>query len=80
MDMEVDGLTVAALLLLVASLGMAGVMRRRAARRREEERARARARRRKVPVVSANVRGLPSGATDLWTEETVASTRKGRVA
>jgi hypothetical protein len=67
--MEVDAFSIAALLALLGALYAAGAMRRRAARRREEERARARARRRKVPVVSANVRGLPAGESDLWAEE-----------
>lgn len=78
--MEVNALTLTALLLLVAALCAASVTRRRAARRAEEERARARARRRRVPVVSANVRGLPSGVTDLWAEETDAPQSKNRVA
>jgi hypothetical protein len=64
--MEVDASSVAALLVLLAALCAAGSARRRAARRREEDRQRARARRRAVPVVSANVRGLPPAVTDLW--------------
>jgi hypothetical protein len=64
--MEVDASSIAALLALLAALCAAGSARRRAARRREEDRQRALARRRNVPVVSANVRGLPPAATDLW--------------
>lgn len=67
--MDVDPFSMAALLLLLASLGAARVARRRAARRLAEERARARARRRSVPEVSANVRGLPDGPSDLWADE-----------
>jgi hypothetical protein len=78
--MEVDAFSIAALLLLVGSLVAAGAARRRAARRRAEEIARARARRRKVPVVSANVRGLPSGEPDLWVDERNPTPRKGRAA
>lgn len=50
-------LVVAALVILVAWAAVL-VARRRAARRAAAERARLRARRRKVPVVSANLRGL----------------------
>jgi hypothetical protein len=64
--MEVDASSIAALLALLAALCAAGSARRRAARRREEDRQRALARRRNVPVVSANVRGLPPASTDLW--------------
>ena len=78
--MEVDAFSIAALLALLCALYAAGAMRRRAARRRAEARARARARRRKVPVVSANVRGLPAAATDLWAEEADGRSRKERVA
>jgi hypothetical protein len=67
--MEVDVSSIAALLMLIAALCAAGSARRRAARRREEDRQRALARRRNVPVVSANVRGLPPNAPDLWAEE-----------
>jgi len=67
--MEVDASSIAALLMLLAALCAAGSARRRAARRREEDRQRALARRRNVPVVSANVRGLPPNASDLWAEE-----------
>ncbi len=79
-DMEVDAFSIAALLLLVGSLVAAAASRRRAARRRAEEMARARARRRKVPVVSANVRGLPSGESDLWVDDRNPTPRKGRAA
>jgi hypothetical protein len=78
--MEVDAFSIAALLLLVGSLVTAGAARRRAARRRAQEQARARARRRKVPVVSANVRGLPSGESDLWADDRNSTPRKGRAA
>ena len=67
--MEVDASSIAALLVLLVALRAAGSARRRAARRRAQERQRALAGRRKVPVVSANVRGLPSTTTDLWAEE-----------
>jgi hypothetical protein len=67
--MEVDASSIAALIMLLVALCAAGSARRRAARRREEDRQRARARRRSVPVVSANVRGLPPNAADLWAEE-----------
>jgi len=67
--MDVDPFSLAALLLLLASLGAARAARRRAARRLAEERARARARRRSVPEVSANVRGLSTDSTDLWADE-----------
>jgi len=78
--MEVDAFSMAALLLLLAALGAASAARRRRARRREAERARARARRRKVPDVSANVRGLATGADNLWDDESNARSRKGRAA
>ena len=77
-DMEVDASSIAALLVLLAALGAAGSARRRAARRREEDRQRARARRREVPVVSANVRGLPPAATDLWAAEDGARRQEER--
>jgi hypothetical protein len=67
--MEVDASSIAALLVLLAALGAAGSARRRAARRREEHRQRALARRRNMPVVSANVRGLPPAESDLWAAE-----------
>jgi len=77
-DMEVDASSIAALLVLLAAFCVAGSARRRAARRREEDRQRALARRRNVPVVSANVRGLPRAATDLWAEEGEAARRQDR--
>ena len=76
--MEVDAFSFAALALLLVSFLAARAARRRAARRLEEARARARSRRRRVPVVSANVRGLPSGDKDLWVEEREAKARQGR--
>jgi hypothetical protein len=76
--MEVDVSSIAALLVLLAALCAAGSARRRTARRREEDRQRARARRREVPVVSANVRGLPPTATDLWAEEGEARRQQRR--
>jgi phage protein D len=78
--MDVDAFSIAALLLLIGSFVAAGAARRRAARRRAEELARARARRRKVPVVSANVRGLASGEPDLWADDRNSTPRKGRAA
>ena len=75
--MEVDASSIAALIMLLAALCVAGSARRRAARRREEDRQRALARRRNVPVV-ANVRGLPSAATDLWAEQGEAARRQDR--
>jgi flagellar biosynthesis/type III secretory pathway M-ring protein FliF/YscJ len=78
--MDVSALAIAALLLLVVALGAASVIRRRAARRAEQQRARARARRRRVPAVSANVRGLAPAETDLWAEETNLAERRDRVA
>jgi hypothetical protein len=77
-DMEVDASSIAALCVLLAALCVAGSARRRADRRREEDRQRALARRRNVPVVSANVRGLPPAATDLWAEEGEAARRQDR--
>jgi len=44
----------------------------------EDDRQRARARRREVPVVSANVRGLPPAATDLWAAEDDARRQQRR--
>ena len=76
--MDVDPFSLAALLLLLASFGAARAARRRAARRLAEERARARARRRSVPDVSANVRGLPAGSTDLWADERRSKTPPAR--
>jgi hypothetical protein len=76
--MEVDASSIAALIMLLAALCVAGSARRRAARRREEDRQRALARRRNVPVVSANVRGLPPAATDLWAAENDSRRRDRR--
>jgi len=76
--MDVDALVVAAVALL-AMLAAAFTARRRSARRAAEERERARRRRRPMPLVSANVRGLPRGdEQDLWAGE--APGRKDRVA
>jgi hypothetical protein len=76
--MDVDAFSLAALLLLLASLAAAWAARRRAARRLALERARARGRRRRVPDVSANVRGLPNAARDLWTDERESQSDAGR--
>jgi len=79
-DRDVNVQLIAAGLLLLAVWGAIVLARRRAARRAADREARARARRRKVPVVSANVRGLPGNETDLWVQETQASSRDGRAA
>lgn len=68
---------VAAVTLCVA-LGALARSRRHAARRAAEERERARRRRRTMPLVSANVRGLPQEREDLWKADTPV--RKDRVA
>jgi hypothetical protein len=54
----VDAFLVVAALAIVAAWAAVIIARRRAVRRAAAERARLRARRRKVPVVSANLRGL----------------------
>lgn len=54
----VDAFLVIAALAILAALAAVIIARRRAVRRAAAERARLRARRRKVPVVSANLRGL----------------------
>ena len=65
------GTLVIAVLALVAALLAALVSKRRAARRAAEARERARRRRSRMPVVSANVRGLPHGGEqDLWAGDT----------
>jgi hypothetical protein len=76
----VTALLIAAAILLLAIWCAVVLARRRAARRAAEREARARARRRKVPVVSANVRGLHEDETDLWVQETQVASREGRVA
>jgi len=76
----VNALLIAAAILLLAVWGAVVLARRRAARRAAEREARARARRRKVPDVSANVRGLPGNDADLWAQETQVASRKGRAA
>jgi hypothetical protein len=81
--MDVDALSMAALLALAAAWGWVIVARRRAARRAAEARARLRARRRRVPVVSANVCGLPGGqkpAEDLWVRETEGASQDRRAS
>lgn len=70
---------VAGTLLLAVWAGIA-CARRRAERREAEARARARARRHRVPLVSANVRGQPTGKSDIWRDESVADGRDERVA
>jgi hypothetical protein len=74
--MDVDALAWAALLIPVAALGLATVRRRRVERRAAQRLARIRARRRKIPVVSANVRGLPESDNDLWAKELESSTSR----
>jgi len=54
----VDAFLVVAALAILAAWPAVIIARRRAVRRAAAERARLRARRRKVPVVSANLRGL----------------------
>jgi len=82
--MDVDALSVAALLALAAAWGWLIALRRRAARRAAEARARLRARRRQIPAVSANVRGLsgppPARQDDLWARETEGTSRDRRAS
>jgi hypothetical protein len=82
--MDVDALSVAALLALAAAWGWLIALRRRAARRAAEARARLRARRRRIPAVSANVRGLsgppPGRQDDLWVRETEGTSQDRRVS
>jgi len=83
-DMDVDALSIAALLALAAAWGWLVALRRRAARRSAEARARLKARRRHVPAVSANVRGLsgppPGRQDDLWVRETEGSPQDRRAS
>jgi hypothetical protein len=74
-DMDVGALSMAALLALAAAWAWVVAARRRAARRAAEVRARKLARRRRIPAVSANVRGLPGEQTDLWLRETEGASR-----
>jgi hypothetical protein len=69
---------IAAVVALLIALGAVARSRRHAARRAAEERERARRRRRTMPLVSANVRGLPQEREDLWKPD--APIRKDRVA
>jgi hypothetical protein len=79
--MDVGVLGIAAIALLFSVLLAIGAARRRAERRTAARRARARhLRRRRVPEVSANVRGLATETSDLWAEEVEASPHKGRAA
>jgi hypothetical protein len=78
--MDVGALSIAALLALVVAWGWVVITRRRAARLAAEARARRRIRRRRVPAVSANVRGLPGEEPDLWVRETEGASRDGRAA
>jgi hypothetical protein len=72
--MDVDARWIAALLALAVAWGWLVALRRKAVRRAAEARARLRARRRRIPAVSANVRGLsgppPVRQDDLWARET----------
>lgn len=54
----VEAILVVAALAILAAWAVVIVARRRAVRRAAAERARLKARRRKIPVVSANLRGL----------------------
>jgi hypothetical protein len=65
----VEPFIVAAFALLVALVAAARA-RRNAARRAAEARERARRRRRSMPLVSANLRGLPQDREDLWKPDT----------
>lgn len=66
--MDVGAMKWAALFGLLLVWASAVAVRRRAARREETQRQRRQARRRAVPVVSANLRGLPRAHGDLWDE------------
>jgi hypothetical protein len=66
---------VAVIVLLAAWAWLVG-SRRRAARRAEEARARARAKRRRAPLVSANVRPQAEQRPDIWREEREAAARE----
>jgi hypothetical protein len=66
---------VAVIVLLAAWAWLVG-SRRRAARRAEEARARARAKRRRAPLVSANVRPQAERKPDIWREEREAAARE----
>jgi hypothetical protein len=68
-DRDVEPLIVAAVALLVALVAVARV-RQHAARREAEARERMRRRRRNMPLVSANLRGLPQQDEDLWKLDT----------
>lgn len=61
----VDAFLVVAALAILAAWVAVIVARRRAVRRAAAERARLRARRRRVPIVSANLRGLEFRERDL---------------
>jgi len=71
---DVDAWIIAGAVLLACGVGLIAT-RRRAARRAAEARARARTRQRRVPLVSANVRGQPVQKPDIWREETEAASR-----
>jgi hypothetical protein len=79
-DMDVGALSMATLLALVAAWGWVIAARRRAARRAAEMRARQRARRRRIPTVSANVRGLPGEQQDLWARESADASHDRRAS
>jgi hypothetical protein len=82
--MDVDALSIAALLALAVAWGWVIVARRRAAQRAAEARARLRARRRRIPAVSSNVRGLsgppPSRQDDLWAREIEGTSQDRRAS
>jgi hypothetical protein len=67
--MDVGVLSILAVAGLVVVCAAVGVARRRSAREAAQTRARHRSRRRHVPEVSANVRGLPAPPEDLWSRE-----------
>jgi cytochrome c-type biogenesis protein CcmH/NrfF len=58
-----------AVVVLLVALGVVVTGRRRAARRAAEAEARTRARRRRLPEVSANLRGQTTASADLWRED-----------
>lgn len=68
-DMDVGLLSIVVVAGLAAVAGAVRVARRRSAREAAQARARHRSRRRHVPEVSANVRGLPAPPEDLWSRE-----------
>jgi len=71
--------SILAVVLLFAAWGAVRTARRRAARRAAEAEERARARRRRVPEVSANLRGQ-ARANDLWDQQAAADADTGHAA